>query len=281
MNDGYSSAYPIELRARNPLVLEESALQAALAARLGKIKPAGDPEKGGLRLYFLEDYPVRFKEGSIPAQLALIAPEPRPPQDQQTPSIEQALQQSWSFREAREVLGECRHSLLLTNMMSSPLPHDLRRRLIANGLLAVLESAAVELILWSPTQQMLAPADFRRRYAEAQELANPVYGFLNVRFFKIDNSDGDMIMDTLGLGALGLTDFQIHYRQLEPDPVAQFLYNLGAYAFEKGDVIEDGHTVEGPGGRWTCRRQASLMQPQREVLDIDPGPPFAAGGTAS
>jgi hypothetical protein len=281
MNDGYSGAYPIVLRARDPILLDETVLRAALAARLGKVRPAGNPEQGGLRLYFLEDYPVQFKEGSIPAQLALVVPEPRPPQDQQPPSIEQALQQSWSFREAREVFGECRHSLLLTNMMSSPLPHDIRRRIIANGLLAVLESAAVDLINWSPTQQMLAPADLRRRYAEAQELANPVYGFLNVRFFKIGDSEGDMVMDTLGLSALGLTDFQIHYRQLEPDPVAQFLYNLGAYAFEKGDVIEDGHTVEGPGGRWICRREASLVEPQREVLDIDPGPPFAAGNRAS
>ncbi|MBO0764190.1 MAG: DUF4261 domain-containing protein [Hyphomicrobiaceae bacterium] len=278
MNEGYSGAYSIELRARNPIVVDATGLEAALTARLGKVRPTGDPEKGGFRLYFLEDYPVQFNEGSIPAQLALFAPGPRPPQDQQPPSIEQALQQSWSFPEARQVFGECRHSLLLANVMSSPLPHDIRRRIIANGLLALLESAAVDLIEWSPTQQMLAPAEVRRRYAAPEELANPVYGFLNVRFFRIDN---DMVMDTLGLTALGLTDLQIHYRQMEPDPVAQFLYNLGAYVFEKGDVIEDGHTVEGPGGRWSCRRDVSLLEPQREVLDIDPGPPFAAGDRAS
>jgi hypothetical protein len=277
MNDGYSGAYPIELRARNPIVLDEQALRAALAARLGKVRAAGNAEKGGLRLYFLEDYPVHFKDASIPAQLALITPEPRSPQDRQTPSIEQALQQSWAFREARDVFGECGHGLLLTNMMASPLPHDVRRRMIANGLLAVLESAAVDLVLWSPTQQMLSPTDVGQRYADAGELANPIYGFLNVRFFNIENSDGGMIMDTLGLSALGLTDFQIHYRELEPDRVAQFLYNLGAYAFENGEVIQDGHTVEGLGGRWTCRRGVSLVEPQREVLDIDPGPQFAAG----
>jgi hypothetical protein len=135
----------------------------------------------------------------------------------------------------------------------------------------------LDLIVWSPTQQMLSPADVRHRYAEPQELANPIYGFLNVRFFRISNSAGDMVVDTLGLSALGLTDFQIHYRQLDPDAVARLLYNLGAYALQKGDAIDDGHTVDGLGGRWTCRREVSLVGPEREVLDIDPGPPFAAG----
>jgi hypothetical protein len=126
---------------------------------------------------------------------------------------------------------------------------------------------------------MLSPADIVERYSDPRELANPLHGFLNVRFFRISNSDGDVLMDTLGLSALGLTDFQIHYRGLEPESVARLLYNLGAYTFEKGDVIEDGHTVDGVDkkSRWTCRHEDSLIDPQRVVLDIDPGQPFAAG----
>jgi hypothetical protein len=163
--------------------------------------------------------------------------------------------------------------------MSSPLSHQARRKIIANGLLALLETTQVDLIYWAPTQQMLSPADVVERYSDPRELANPLHGFLNVRFFNISNSNGDMLMDTLGLNALGLTDFQVHYRGLEPDSVARFLYNLGAYAFEKGDVIDDGHTVDGVDKktRWTCRRENSLVEPQRAVLDIDPGQPFAVG----
>jgi hypothetical protein len=274
---GYSAAYPIELWARSPIAIDEAAFRAALAARLGNVETFSNADQSNVRLYFLKDYPVQFKDGSIPAQLALFTPEPPSPRDQQAASVEQALQQSWAFPGAREVFSECRYSLLLTNMMSSSLDHHVRRKIITNGLLALLEAAPADLIFWSPTQQMLSPEQVRRRYSDAKEHANPLCGFLNVRFFNIANSDGDMVMDTLGLSALGLTDFQLHYKTLEPDPVAQLLYNLGAYVFEKGDVIDDGHTVEGLRGRLSCRREVSLLEPHREVLDIDPGPQFAAG----
>jgi hypothetical protein len=269
-NNGYSAAYPIELLARNPIEVDEPAFVHALARRLGRVKATGP-------MFLLEDFPVQFRDGSMPAQLALLGPVSQTAQ--RTDDITKALQQSWAFPAAAQVYEACSHMRLLTNMMSSPLSHQVRRKIIANGLLALLETSRADLIYWAPTQQMLSPAEIVARYSDPRELANPLYGFLNVRFFNISNSSGDMLMDTLGLNALGLTDFQVHYRGLEPDPVARLLYNLGAYAFEKGDVIEDGHTVEGVDkkSRWTCRRENSLHDPQRQVLDIDPGQPFAAG----
>lgn len=269
-SNGYSAAYPIELLARNPIEVDEPAFVCALAKRLGRVKATG-------LVFLLEDFPVQFREGTIPAQLALLGPVG--PSAKRTDDIKKALQQSWAFPAAAQVYQACGHMQLLTNMMSSPLSHQARRKIIANGLLALLETTQVDLIYWAPTQQMLSPAEVVERYSDPRELANPLHGFLNVRFFNISNSNGDMLMDTLGLNALGLTDFQVHYRGLEPDSVARFLYNLGAYAFEKGDVIDDGHTVDGVDKktRWTCRRENSLLDPQRQVLDIDPGQPFAAG----
>jgi len=29
--------------------------------------------------------------------------------------------------------------------------------------------------------------------------------------------------------------------------------------------------------RWKCQREVSLLSPKREVIDINPGPEFAAG----
>jgi Domain of unknown function (DUF4261) len=269
-SNGYSAAYPIELLARNPIEIDGSALLHALAKRLGRVEAKG-------HMFFLEDFPVQFREGAIPAQLALLGPVG--PSAKRTDDVTKALQQSWAFRSAAQVYETCSHMQLLANMMSSPLSHQVRRKIICNGLLALLETTQVDLIYWAPTQQMLAPADIVERYSDPHELDNPLYGFLNVRFFNISNSNGDMLMDTLGLNALGLTDFQIHYRGLDPDSIARFLYNLGAYAFEKGDVIDDGHTVDGVDkkSRWTLRHEDSLIEPQRVVLDVDPGQPFAAG----
>jgi hypothetical protein len=277
-DSAYSAAYPIELLALRPIVLDEPALQRSLEKRLGRVAITAEP-RDTIRLYFFEDYPVKFKDGSIPAQLALLWPGHGDAQQQRlTDLAKEALQQSWAFRGAADIYKDCQHSLLLTNMMSSPLSHEIRRKIIINGLLALLESSSCDLVHWTPTQQMLSPANIVSRYSEPQELSNPVYGFLNVRFFNIANSDGDMIMDTLGLDALGLTDLQIHYHSLDPDQISRILYNIGAYLFERGDVIEDGHTIEGlDNSRWTCRHEASLLEPKRDILDINPGREFAAG----
>lgn len=99
--------------------------------------------------------------------------------------------------------------------------------------------------------------------------------------FNINNvGPGEMVMDSLGLAALGLCDVQCHFKELDPNSVARALYNLAAYLFERGDVIEDGHTVEGatPGSKWRCRYEDALVPPARVVLDLDPGSRFAAGG---
>jgi hypothetical protein len=50
---------------------------------------------------------------------------------------------------------------------------------------------------------------------------------------------------------------------------------MARYLFDHGDVIADGHTVQGIGPdapRWRCRYAPALVGPEREVLNIDPGP---------
>ena len=92
-----------------------------------------------------------------------------------------------------------------------------------------------------------------------------------------------MLMDTLGLAALGLPDLQCHYRDLAPGEVATVLANTGYYIYENGDVIENGHTVEGitAGSRWRCQHEESMLKPSRVVLDLDPGPPHSTGNRKS
>ena len=275
-HNGYSHAYPIEFLSRNPIMVDRPALTAALIRRLGRVQAPEDGKTEKTLLHFLlENYPVEFTDRSIPAQLYYMRPSEERSQKQRTDPIEQALQQSWAFRDAGELYDACGYSLLQANMASSPLSHQLRREIIIHGLLAMLETTQVDLIYWTPTQQMLSAEQLRERYSNPEELSNPVFGFLNVRFYNISNSDGDMVMDTLGLNALGLTDFQVHFRKMDTEPVAQLLYNMGAYAFEKGDVVDTGHTVGEQ--RWKCQREVSLLSPKREVIDINPGPEFAAG----
>ena len=86
-------------------------------------------------------------------------------------------------------------------------------------------------------------------------------------------------MDSLGLHILRLPDVQCHFVDLNPDTVANFLFNVANYLLVKGDVIHDDETVPGfePDTRWPCRHEISLIGPEREVLDIEPNSPYAAG----
>ena len=109
---------------------------------------------------------------------------------------------------------------------------------------------------------------------------HPLACLVNVRLFRIQDDDGVYVLDTLGLDALGLPDFQLHFRELDPSELAGHLRNLAAYAFEHENAIESGHTISSPGGdgRWQLQLEDALVAPDRLVLDIDPGPPYAAGG---
>jgi hypothetical protein len=86
-------------------------------------------------------------------------------------------------------------------------------------------------------------------------------------------------MDTMGLAPLGLPDLQCHFSGLETTAVGQMLYNTAYYLFEHGDIIQNGHTVAGvpTERRWVCQHETALVVPERTVLDINPGSPYAAG----
>ena len=84
-------------------------------------------------------------------------------------------------------------------------------------------------------------------------------------------------MDTLGLSAFGVMDLQCHFKALKPEDVAGVLINYGYYVFENGNVIGDGHTIQGidEDQKWQCRHKISLMEPRRKVVDFYPGEDYA------
>jgi hypothetical protein len=115
-----------------------------------------------------------------------------------------------------------------------------------------------------------------------EEEGNPLVGAVNLRMFNIQggpSGEGEIVMDTLGLEVFGLPDLQCHYNGLPPNAVASHLYNLAGYLFDHGDVIEDGHTVQGleVDQIWKCQHEESLLDPKRVVLDVCPHTPHSAG----
>ena len=92
-----------------------------------------------------------------------------------------------------------------------------------------------------------------------------------------------MLVDTLGLYAIGLPDVQYHFHDLDPNAVVNHAYNVAAYIFDKDASIKDGETIDGISEQgidrniqWKCQYERSLIQPDREVMDICPGE-YASG----
>lgn len=81
-----------------------------------------------------------------------------------------------------------------------------------------------------------------------------------------------MFLDTLGLHALGLPDWQIRFAGLDPNAVVGALWSYAYYIYQHDVVIESGNTIQGLSAedRWTCCYADAAVEPKRIVLDIEP-----------
>lgn len=276
--DGFARTYGVELLCAERPAIDKRVLLGSLQRHCPAILPLDDHADSGPLAFIHPDHQVRYADGSVPAQVFVAVADG----SLDPGMLEEALQQSWGFPEARARVASGRATVLVSDLMASGLPYRTRLALFQRALAGVLEVVSAQAIRWSRAQQVIDPQAYLAALAE-KAAPNLEAGAVNVRFFNLQDTNGEMLMDSLGLAALGLCDVQCHFRDLEPGAVAGLLYGIAGYLFEKGDVIEDGHTVQGlnSGAKWRCQHERSLVPPDRMVLDVDPGPPHAAGGRRS
>lgn len=266
-------SYRIELLFAEPPRLEslDSALEAALAGQ-AQVQRMTD---GGLRLLeTLEHETSPLPEWQV-----------GPPALRSPSTLEASLQQSWWWPEARASASTTTYSLPIFDRNNRTTNYRRRLELCQRIAVAAIETLRPLAIEWLPSQQLLEPQQFVASVRE-DGFGTPLPGGLNVRFFALEyddaqGSDQEYLMDTLGLGALGLADLQCHFRGLDPEEVSRTLYETGCYQYDNGTILGEGDTVQGPRGddRWNCEHGVSLAEPERGVVDLDPGFPFAAGKT--
>lgn len=194
-----------------------------------------------------------------------------------------AVRQSWSWPEARRVAGELRHRLTIRDLRATTLDFRLRVRLMNQFIVAATNLSRPAAIHWVTTEQLVEPEAFVGSFEH--EGPESLYGAVNVRLFRIDRDENDrplptpeIIMDTLGLTAVGLDDFQIHTREYDPHDVGNYLFSVSQYAWKKGSVISPGDEILGiDGDKWRCEIEDALVEPERAVIDIDTGEPGLAG----
>jgi hypothetical protein len=269
---GFAPVYAVEVLLREPCRIDRARLLASLRAKLGDVEAlGGDP--AGLH-FVMPQSMVEYAGGQrMPAQV-LVTEAKVPSPD----ALAKALEQTWDWEGAAAAVSEAKSALLVTDFLASGLrPRD-RLRLVLVAVSAVLEQAPAVALHWKPGARLVDPTSFAERVAR-----DPVSVAVNVRLFRIaDRLEGETVMDTLGLAAIGIPDFQLHFVGLDPGRVAGFLYAMARYVHERGPVVEDGHTVPGPnpGEKWRVRMEQALVAPNRIVLDVEPNAPHSARGSS-
>jgi hypothetical protein len=264
----------VQLLYDSPPAIDFTQLTAKVEQYCGRTDPRTRPAQDAkMAHYFMLDAMAQFKEKSLPTQLCLCRADSPP----DAARLEAALQQTWDWEEAGNAIESAKHVLLANDLMAASLQPEVRNRQFRGFVRAVHEVAPCVAMHWMNSQLLVHPDRFVYRQGESQ--AGPLYGSINVRFFNIEGTKGDQLMDTLGLAVLGLPDIQCHYRGLDPRDVARIMYDVAYYLFQSGDVIKDGETVPGvlEHDKWRCQHEMSLLGPERVVLDLNPGENYAAG----
>lgn len=270
-------AYTIELFSREPITPDHGQLLAAMNTKFKNVEAPEPKSAAGTQLFLLHDHMVSYEEGAVPAQLVVLPANAGPDLEKYAG----AFLQCWSFPQAQEIVSACSYSCIFSDVMSAALAQKERRQILAKGLLALMQTQPVDAVYFPESQAFVEPA--RLMAGLQKQDANPSLGFVNVRFYQVANTPGDMVMDTLGMESFGLTDLQIHFHDLEPNDVGRVLRRTVSYLLDRGNVITTGHTIQGrsEAEHWACQQENSLLEPHRTVLDINPGDPFAAGKRAA
>jgi hypothetical protein len=273
---GFARVIAVELYYKNKPDLKKSALLKELRTLLPDIAPLDGKEDSDLCAFMHTKHKLKYKDDAeMPAQCLIALADKAP----DLKKLETAIQQSWSFKDCRATVEKCKYSVIVTDFVASGLEYKVRMDLFHKVLRATLKAVPPDAIYWQCSQQFINPESYLKQF----EKPDPMAGFsaaVNVRFYRISNSGtGDMVADTLGLGALGLDDLQCHFRNLNPDDVVKVLYNTAYYLYEKGPVIKSGHTIQGVTSdqKWKCQNEKSLVEPKRILLDVNPGGANAAG----
>jgi hypothetical protein len=225
-----------------------------------------NPSKDKALIFSFPDFQIELADAKIPAQCLVAIPDEKYP-DIEIPDV--AFQQNWHWQEANDIAKTCKYELLVTDFMTRTLEYKQRLPLFMNFLIAVTKATNPQVIYSVYGQKLIKPNDLTYIWDKGEKQL--LYGICNVRLYNLTDIN-ELLMDTVGLNSIGLPDFQIKFKGYEANEIANLLWNYAYYIYEQGDVIENGNTLEGivSGSKWKCERQASLLDHERIVVNVQP-----------
>ncbi|GKU25211.1 DUF4261 domain-containing protein [Clostridium folliculivorans] len=270
--DCFARTYGVEIFTEKEPQIPVDEILRKLRWRCGNVELVANEDK--LILFTFKDHVVQYSDGQGPAQIAVMITDKKIDME----NLEMSFYQSWGWKDARSAVQKTAYTILVTDMMASGLDYTIRLELFQKTLYSLLEVVPCLAINWHLTQQIIDPENYKENAPENEDY-NLMFGALNVRLFNIEGTENETLMDTIGLGALGLPDLQCHFKNIDVNKIANILYTYGDYIFKNGDVINDGETIEGltVNDKWRCQHEISLLEPKRVVIDINPGEEFSAG----
>jgi hypothetical protein len=263
---GPLAPYIIELLLPRRVPLEADEVASALRDTCGAID-VKRLAQGAFSLAYL-DHVTRFADASAPMMQVVSYAEHLGDEA----GRDAALEQTWGWREdARRAVSQARAVVVVADMPGLQ-PRE-RLQLFERLVRALVSRLPVLAIHWAPSQRIVDPV---RYLAPTDEDSRILQAAVNVRLFKVgDGAPGEVLLDTIGLTPLLLPDIQCRLVGVDANAAASRLYAYAAYLFKKGDILKDGNTVDGVGGRWRCRRGVSSAPPEREVVEFLPDAPLA------
>jgi Domain of unknown function (DUF4261) len=246
-----------------PTINKEQILQE-LKSRFNEVNSA---ERESPLAFFFPEYMIPLKDATIPAQGAVIEIDQKPNLDR----FEKAFQQSWHWDSSKSVMEKCNFEVNLTDLMSRTLPHQARLEYFQKFICAVVRATNPTVIYFRNSDKLLEPTDFLE--ACDSEQGSFLHGAMNVRMFNVSNGEkGETLMDTVGLHAFGIADFECIFSGHNPGEIAGALQNLAYYVFETGDYIRSNSTVQGVGKNpiWKTKYADSKVEPSRLVVEVIP-----------
>ena len=191
---------------------------------------------------------------------------------------EMKRQQFRDVPNANEIIDECKHTILVSTMLGAALSYQDQAKILLNQVDAALECYPECIGIYvHQSGKLITPEMFReyRRYSISERF---IQFFVNARFFNISGAN-EMLVDTLGFYVFGGADVQVHFKNMNPNLVVNYVYNIASYQFDNDFPIKSGDSIDSidengamkSTPQWKVQYENSLVEPLRTVLDINCG----------
>ncbi|MBC8035871.1 MAG: DUF4261 domain-containing protein [Rhizobiales bacterium] len=193
--------------------------------------------------------------------------------------LQRATEQAWHWPDAKTVVPAHRAFLRLRSSYvfggrpdMKIMPADYSSRHELDFLLELAQCALAHpsaICYFNSSGEVVANAAILRESLayNAQHHLPPLDLWCNVRLFNFNA--GWLVMDTVGGWQLDMPDHEAAFPKdnFNPSEVSGFLRDTSLYILQKGEVIKNNDTMDGPGGvRWQAVKfQDSISSPPRQV----------------